>query len=343
MRRLNQQTRPFRTRSLLCHPRTRVERPRPTRWRVGVALLFVSMLCGCGTMNNRNATEQLLVSDAVDRSISQIDFTPLGGRKVYLDTEYLRHVGSVGFVNSAYIVSSLRERMIGAHCVLQDVRDQADYIVEVRVGALGTDGHEVNYGFPASNAVNSTASVLTGTPLLPVLPEISLAKKDERRAAAKIGVFAYQRETKEPVWHPGMAKGESLAKSTWVLGAGPFQQGTIYDSTQFAGAPLEVKPQLWAGRSKPLLKPEWLKLPQRHHSTEQLANHPTLPSELAEHPSLPSTGEVTNAPSSLDEVSAASPSPANAREEIPEKKPVPPASDQASLVDVTHTDRAQPF
>jgi hypothetical protein len=198
------------------------------------------IVCGCGTMKSRKATDQLLVSDAVDRSITQIDFRPLAGSDVYIDTTYLKHLGNIGFVNSAYLISSLREQMIRQRCVLHENRDDAEYIVEVRVGALGTDGHEINYGMPASGALNSTAALFTSAPVLPAIPEISLAKRDERRAAVKIGVFAYNRESKEPVWHPGMVKGQSLAKSTWILGAGPFQQGTIYDETQFAGAPLQI-------------------------------------------------------------------------------------------------------
>jgi hypothetical protein len=36
-------------------------------------------------------------------------------------------------------------------------------------------------------------------------------------------VFAYDRETREPVWQAGLAKGASRARDMWVLGLGPFE------------------------------------------------------------------------------------------------------------------------
>ncbi|MEM7312653.1 MAG: DUF6655 family protein [Planctomycetota bacterium] len=247
-----------------------------------LAIVFCClMVSGCGTMKSRKATDQLLVSDAVDRSINRIDFRPLAGSDVYLDTTYLKHLGNIGFVNSAYLISALREQMIRQRCVIHENRNDAKYVVEVRVGALGTDGHEINYGMPASGALNSTAALFSNAPILPAIPEISLAKRDERRAAVKIGVFAYNRESKEPVWHPGMVKGQSLAKSTWILGAGPFQQGTIYDEAQFAGSPIGLAPE--QGSQSALVQfgnqtREGLKalfMPRSKSPAPQVVGHPT--------------------------------------------------------------------
>ena len=36
---------------------------------------------GCGTTKMKTGTEQLLMSDAVDRSISALDFRPAGGQE----------------------------------------------------------------------------------------------------------------------------------------------------------------------------------------------------------------------------------------------------------------------
>ena len=186
----------------------------------------------------REATEQLLASDAVDRSVASIDFRELAGKKVYFDTTYLKNVKGIGFVNADYIISSLRQQMVAARCLLQEKKADAEYVVEARVGALGTDGHEITYGIPSNSGLTSAASLLPTAPPLPVLPELSVAKKNDHRAAVKIGAFAYHRETGEPLWQAGIAQARSTAKDTWLMGAGPFQSGTIYSSTQFAGAKL---------------------------------------------------------------------------------------------------------
>ncbi len=203
-------------------------------------LCVACLLAGCGTTKSRLATEQLLLSDAVDRSIASIDFRPLSGRKVYLETKYVQSVKGSGFVNSDYIISALRQQMLAARCYLEETADQAEYIAEVRVGALGTDAHDVVYGIPASNGLNNAASLVPNAPAIPTIPEISLAKKNDEVGAAKIALFAYHRETGEAVWQSGLAEARSTAKDTWFFGAGPFQRGTIHDKTRFAGDALEI-------------------------------------------------------------------------------------------------------
>ncbi len=184
----------------------------------------------------RLGTEQLLASDAVDRVISQINFSPLAGQKVYFDHQYIKDIKGVGFVNGDYIISSLRQQLIAANCLLQENKNDADYIVEARVGALGTDQHEISYGVPANNLLNTASTFVPSAPMIPTIPEISIAKKNNEIGAAKIGVFAYHRETKQPVWQAGIKTERSRSKESWFLGAGPFQSGTIYDGPMFAGS-----------------------------------------------------------------------------------------------------------
>jgi hypothetical protein len=202
---------------------------------------WIAVLCaGCGTTRTRMATEQLLISDAVDRSVAQIDFSPLRGKQVFFDTRYITSVKGNHFVNADYVISSLRQQMLAAGCLLEDKMETAEYIIEGRCGALGTDGHEITYGIPASSGLSNAASIVPGVPSVPLIPEISVARREDNRAAAKIGVFAYHRESRMPVWQAGVVVSTSNAKDIWLFGAGPFQTGTIYDGTQFAGNRLRM-------------------------------------------------------------------------------------------------------
>ncbi len=205
-----------------------------------VALLLAILSSGCGSTKSRLATQQLLISDAVDRSIASIDFRPLAGHHVYLDTKYIKTVKGLGFVNSDYIISSLRQQMLAAECYLEEEREKAEFIAEVRVGALGTDAHDVTYGIPASNALSSAASLVPNAPPIPMIPEISLGKKSDEVAAAKIAVFAYYRESRHAFWQSGLAQAKSSSKDTWIFGAGPFQRGSLRRGTQFAGEDLGI-------------------------------------------------------------------------------------------------------
>jgi hypothetical protein len=188
-----------------------------------VAALGAVLLAGCGINKSRLATEQLVVSDAVDKTVAAIDFSPLSSRKVYFDTQYLEGLNMGANGNVKYVISSLRQQMLAYDCRLQEKPETADYVVEARVGVLANDGYEVTYGIPGSAALG-TASVLLSNPVpIPALPELSLGRRNHQAGIAKIGLFAYDRQTREPVWQAGVKKGSSEARDAWLLGLGPYQ------------------------------------------------------------------------------------------------------------------------
>jgi hypothetical protein len=211
-------------------------------WLLTLSLLL--SVLGCGATKSFTATEQLLMSDAVDSTISKIDFRPLGMQKVFLDTTYTAAAGKavpgvpqpMNLVTSDYVISAIRQQMVAAGCLLAEKREDADVICEVRCGALGTDGHSVVYGIPASNALGGVGSLIPGAPAaIPAIPELAFAKRELKSAATKVAVFAYDRVTREPIWQSGIAQAGSNARDTWFMGIGPWQYGTIYRGTRFAG------------------------------------------------------------------------------------------------------------
>lgn len=176
--------------------------------------------------SQRTATEQLLISSAVDQSINQMNFSMLAGKDVYFDHQYLEKV-----TDEQYIISSLRQQLLANGVILREKREDATYVVEARAGAVGTNRHDVLVGVPATTLPN------LGFPGMPSsIPEIPLAKVTEQKGVAKLAVFAYNRVTGMPVWQSGVFPVTTLAKDTWLAGAGPYQRGTIYDGSRFAGA-----------------------------------------------------------------------------------------------------------
>jgi hypothetical protein len=191
---------------------------------------LVPAIAGCGTTRTSNtartATEQLLISDAVDRAVQSIDFTVLKGETVYFDERPLTDA-----VDKAYLISSFRQHLLSSGCVLKDAKDQASFVVEPRVGAVGTDSYDLLFGIPAVNVPQVSVA-----PALPAaIPEIPFAKRRDQQGVAKIAAFAYRRESGERVWQSGITEVRSTANDIWVLGAGPFKRGTIYDGTRFLG------------------------------------------------------------------------------------------------------------
>lgn len=197
-----------------------------TVW-VGVLVACV----GCGTTRmtdtTRAASEMMLVSQAIDNAVAQIDLTELQGKPVFLDTQYLD-----GTVDKGYLISSLRQHLLAHGAVLMDERPKATYVVEPRSGGVGTDKNSLLIGTPQM----AIPAVVPGIPSQ--IPEIALVKKTEQKGIAKIALFAYNRQTGRALWQSGLVEANSTLKDTWVFGAGPISRGSIRKRTELAGEEL---------------------------------------------------------------------------------------------------------
>ena len=194
-------------------------------------LLFVA--AGCGTTKwtdtSRTATEQLLISYAIDHAVEQINFTVLAGKKVYVKTDAIDAA-----TDHKYLSTAVRQHVATSGGMLCDTPEQAEYVVELRTGAVGTDRNDLLYGVPAITIPSiGFGDAMTGAGS--TIPEIPFVKKTDQRAVCKMAVFVYHRETGRPLWCSGNRQSESRAKAWWVFGAGPFTKGSIYNGTEFAG------------------------------------------------------------------------------------------------------------
>ena len=256
------------------------------RWRM--AALLSLCLVGCGRIVSQKATDQLIAGDAVDRSVAQIDFRILTGKKIFLDSQFVnKTVPGVGFVTSEYIISSLRQKLMCDGCLLQEKIDEADFVIEMRIGALGADGHEIIFGMPPNNYMSLAASVTpTSSPaasILPSMPELSVAKKDDQMAAAKIALFAYNRRTREPIWQSGISESRSVVADRWFFGAGPFHKGSIYGSKKQADT------SLFSSDEADSAKPDYFVERRFADPTKSLADNPppAKPAVAAAPPAAP--------------------------------------------------------
>ncbi len=197
--------------------------------------VFFLCFAGCGTTRmsdtQRTATEQLLISNAVDQAVAQIDFRPLAGKSVFCDAQYLD-----GTVDKGYVISSVRQQLLANGSTLQEDRARATYVVEIRSGGVGTDRNSVMVGIPQM----TVPTIVPGAPSQ--IPEVPFAKKSDQTGIAKLALFAYNRKTGKPYWQSGVVHSVSSARDTWLFGAGPFQKGSIRNGTEFAGHRLPLPP-----------------------------------------------------------------------------------------------------
>lgn len=212
----------------------------PGRRRLPKRSLVTGILCsvvllGCGTTRTsdtpRTATEQLLLSQAVDRVLDVMDFSPLAGKDVFVDPAYLEAV------DKNYVLSSVREHVFAAGARIKDKAENAEIVVEVRSGALGTDRYERFVGVPQLT--------LLPPPLPPAIPETPFLKRLNQQGVAKLAIYAYARRTGELVMQGGTAQTLTDNQSLWILGLGPFERGSIRRGRRLGGEPLPaILPEL---------------------------------------------------------------------------------------------------
>lgn len=198
-----------------------------TRVQLGLAAVALLAL-GCGTVKqsgtSRTGTEQLLLTNAWDSALQKIDFRPLTGVPVFLDTT------NVAAVDQGWVVSSLRQSMLSQGVLLRQKPEQAQWIVEARVGAYGTDSYNWLLGIQQTNIPPTLTGIPSGT-----IPELPIIKKSDQSGVAKLALFAYDRTSGQLVWNSGTQLATSSAKDLYVGGIGPIQSGTIRGGTDFVG------------------------------------------------------------------------------------------------------------
>jgi hypothetical protein len=208
-------------------------------WRrlmtAGCCVLFAVFFSGCGTTKwsdtSRTATEQLLISSAIDHAVHQVDFSPLCNCKCFIKTDAISQA-----TDHDYMAMTIRQQAAAAGAILSAKEDEADFIVEVRSGGVGTDRDEFLVGVPALNMPAIPGTMWSGA----VVPEIPFIKRTRQKGVAKVALFAYNRHTGKPVWSSGNHCGDSIAKNIWFGGLGPITKGTLVKEATFAGNPIPV-------------------------------------------------------------------------------------------------------
>lgn len=201
---------------------------RCTRWAVFGCGLLVTASAGCGTVKTsgtaRTGTEQLLLTNAWDSALQKVDFRPLTGVPVYLD------VTNVTAVDQGWVVSSIRQSMLAQGVLLRSKPEQAQWVVEARVGAYGTDNYNWLLGIPQTTIPQTITGMPSGT-----IPEMAVIKKNDQQGIAKLALFAYDRGSGQLVWNSGTMLATASAKDVYVGGVGPIQSGTIHGGTNIVG------------------------------------------------------------------------------------------------------------
>lgn len=176
-------------------------------------MVFAAGCASTKTSNTaRTAQEQLLISNSIDQALNKVDFTAFGGRKVFIDEKYLE------CVDKNYVVGSVRHRALRSGARVVEKADEAEIIVEVRSGGVGTNISDMYVGTPELSVPG---------PFPVSLPEVRLLSKQAQTGIAKIGIVAYDAKTRQMLGDGGMTMAQSDDSNWYLMGMGPYQNGTV--------------------------------------------------------------------------------------------------------------------
>ncbi|REJ70915.1 MAG: hypothetical protein DWQ34_26565 [Planctomycetota bacterium] len=183
-----------------------------------IALAF-SASPGCTSTKTSNtartATEQMLISNAIDHALDKVNFQPFNGQAVFLEEKY------VDCVDKGYLIASLRHRLMNAGATMVPAVDQATVVVEPRAGAVGTTSSESYVGVPE-----------IALPGMVTLPEVRLMTRTRQGGTAKIGLVAYEAATGKSLGLGGQSLANSDDSNWFVAGVGPYRSGTLKEEVK---------------------------------------------------------------------------------------------------------------
>jgi hypothetical protein len=192
------------------------------------AIMLLGLGSGCGTTKvtgtARTGTEQLLLTNAWDKALMRVDFRPLTGVPVFLDTT------NVTAVDQGWVVSSLREAMLTQGVLIREKKEQAQFVIEARVGAYGTDDDSMLVGIAQTTIPPTVTGIPTGT-----IPKLPLIERSRQSAVAKLALFAYDRASGQLVWSSGTVLDKADTKNVFVGGFGPIKSGSLQNGAEVAG------------------------------------------------------------------------------------------------------------
>lgn len=201
-----------------------------------MSLLILLCLAGCASIRvtdpPRSATEQFLLSQAVEKAVGQLSVDALRDRLVYVDTRFLPDAQNRADPQNLvfqqnqeflFLAAEVRAKLLGSGVRLAEKKEESQIVLELRSQGVGIDRTEFLLGLPAVVLGDAT-----GSANVPVAtPELSIVKRTTQKGFAAVAFSAYWRQTGELVAQSGPVSGKTSRQDYWFFGIGPSTVGNI--------------------------------------------------------------------------------------------------------------------
>lgn len=171
---------------------------------------------GCTTVTvtepPETATEQLLITTAIDKAVANMNVAIPAGTRIFVDTSFFDGIGrDQKVLFPKYAMSAVREKLLQSGALLAEDRQSADMIVELRTGGQSVDHNSLFVGIPS-------ISVPLPPTFYPVTtPELAFFKRDRQTGVAKLAIVAYRKDNGAYAASSGSSFGSSNHTETTIL------------------------------------------------------------------------------------------------------------------------------
>jgi hypothetical protein len=186
------------------------------------------------TNPSRSATEQLLISTAMDRAMTNGNLIVFNGKRVFVDPTYFASY------DQQYALGEIRDVLNSAGALLANNITNSDIVVEARSGALSVDASSTLFGIPAMGLPVPLSGALS-------IPEVAFYKSVKQKSIGKIALLAYDTKSGRHYYSSGPLVGKAynyyrkILFISWIYTDIPEKQKTERrrekDSVEFSTPP----------------------------------------------------------------------------------------------------------
>ena len=175
-----------------------------------------------------------------DRALACVDFSPLAGAPVFLNTSYLPET------DKGWLTMSLRRAMASQGVLLKDDQKDAAVIIEAALGAYGTDEADCQIGLPSLSGGSALAMPILGPAAAAAGSaggsSMSMSRTNRQDAVVKLALFGYDAHTGAEVWESPVILKASGNRDHYTFGLGPQRRSTYPEVQEY---PEAAKPPTW--------------------------------------------------------------------------------------------------
>lgn len=157
------------------------------------------MFTNYNTTTQQNKTKQLLTSNTINHSITNIDFSTLTNQHIFLNNNFIQKIKKINFINTNYIINALQQQISTSNYLIKNSINNTNYIIKTHINSLKTNQHNITYNLPTNNKISTTISTLTNIPLIPIIPKLSITKHQNQTTITKINIFIYHHKSQAPI------------------------------------------------------------------------------------------------------------------------------------------------